>query len=234
MFTILIVEDELLIAEMLRDVLSDFGYTVLDSVTDVDAACDFIQHQTKPDLAIIDINLQSEKTGLDLAKILYEQFKVPFVFLTSYADSSTIKEALKLNPEAYLLKPFKSTDIYTTIEIIRNKNSWQPKDNNIVIIKDGAQILKIDTNEILWLKSDNVYVEVKLLNKKLLLRKSLDGLLSELNVDHIIRSHRSYAVNLFHVKAISGFNLQLGEDIVPLSRMHKEGLVEKFRILKQK
>lgn len=233
MFSILIVEDELLIAEMLKDFIISFGYHVIDTAPDVDAAVAILKNDTKPDLVIIDINLESQKTGFDLAVLIEQEYHIPFVFLTSYSDTKTIKEAITLKPEAYLIKPIKSVDIFTTIEIIRNKSKWQPKENQSTVIKDGSQIIKLNVNEILWIKSDNVYIEVQLTHKKLLLRKSLDGFIAELNSEYIVRSHRSYAVNLQHLKAISGFNLQLGDDVVPLSRMHKEELVEKFKILQQ-
>lgn len=230
-FKIFIIEDELLIAEMLKDLLVDLGYNVSGIVSDVDEAVHYLNSNPHPDLILLDINLESTRNGFDLADILQKNYKIPFVFLTSYADTKTITEAIALNPEAYLLKPFKSVDLYTTIEIIRNRKRSLPKTNEVVIIKDGNQIIKLNLNDIIWIKSDNVYVELQLTEKKLLLRKSLDGLISELNSESIIRTHRSYAVNIFHLKAISGGHLQLGNHVIPLSRLHKDELVEKFRKL---
>lgn len=232
-YNIFIVEDELLIAEMLKDFLLALGYSVSGVVSDVDSAEKYLSTHPKPDLIMLDINLESHKSGFDLASVLYHDYKIPFVFLTSYADTRTITDAIALKPEAYLLKPFKSTDLFTTIEIIRSRQNWKPDKNDIVIVKDGNQIIRLDLNDILWMKSDNVYVEVQLLEKKILLRKSLEGLIAELNCDSIVRTHRSYAVNLLHLKAISGSNLQLGDEIIPLSRMHKDDLVRKFRDLNQ-
>lgn len=230
-YRILIVEDELLIAAMLSDLLATLGYQVAGVAADYNSAVQWLEGQSKPDLAILDINLESEKNGFDLALLLRDHYAVPFVFLTSYSDAKTMTEAIRLHPEAYLLKPFKSSDIYTTIEIVRNRRKWNEGTNQTVIIRDGNQSVKLRLSEIVWMKSDNVYVEVQLVNKKLLLRKSLDGLIAELSSDMIVRTHRSYAVNIEHLNAVSGAKLQLGEYIIPLSRLHKENLIEKFRSL---
>lgn len=228
-FNILIVEDELLIAEMLSEHLSDLNYTVVGIAGDFDTAVEMLETLPKPDLCMLDINLESNKNGFDLATELQQKYKIPFVFLTSYADTNTITEAISYSPEAYLLKPFKPTDLFTTIEIIRNRGKMQGAEGHQVIVKDGTAEIKLNTRDIVWIKSDNIYVEVKLPEKRMLLRKSLDGILQELKADYIVRVHRSFAVNLFHLKAVTGSNLQLGSDVIPLSRMHRDELMEKFR-----
>lgn len=229
-FTILIVEDELLIAEMLSEYLSELGYEVIGIAGDYDSAVQFLEKQSKPKLCMVDINLESSKSGFDLAQDLYQKYRIPFVFLTSYADTKTITKAITYHPEAYLLKPFKSTDLFTTIEIIRNRKHLlnEGKEQHI-IVKDGTSTVRINAMDIVLIKSDHVYIELKLKGRKMLLRKSLDGFLSEHNLDFIVRVHRSYAVNLFHLKAVSGNNLQLDNEIVPLSRLYKDELMEKFR-----
>lgn len=230
-YSIFIVEDELLIAEMLSDYLQTLGYQVAGIASDYDMAVQLLESQIKPDLAIVDINLESHKNGFDLVRVLRDTYALPFVFLTSYADAKTISEAISLHPEAYLLKPFKPADIFTTVEIIRNRQKWQQNADKVIIIKDGSQSVKLTINDIMWMKSDNVYVEVQMTDRKLLLRKSMEGLLAELDAANIVRTHRSYAVNIFHLNAVSGSVLRIGEYEIPVSRTHKEDLIEKFRSL---
>lgn len=232
-YRILIVEDELLIAEMLSDFLQTLGYSVCGIVSEVDAAVEFFKTQQKPDLVFVDINLESDKTGFDLAGLLVEEFQVPYVFLTSYADVKTMSRAVGMGPEAYLLKPFKSADIFTTVEIIRNRHKWQQNPDKAIVIKDGNQSVKLVIKDIMWLKSDNVYVEVQMTDRKLLLRKSMEGLLAELDAPNMVRTHRSYAVNIFHLNSVSGSVLRIGDYEIPVSRTHKEDLIEKFRSLTQ-
>lgn len=231
-FSIFIVEDELLIAEMLSENLMDLGYAVMGMAGDYHSAIQFFESGNKPDLCMLDINLGTQKSGFDVAELLREKYQIPFVFLTSYSDTNTIKLAVEYYPEAYLLKPFKTTDLITTIEIIRKRHSLKDSNSHQIVIKDGTSSVKINTRDIVWIKSDNIYVELKLPEKKILLRKSLEGILEELNLDYLVRVHRSFAVNLFHLTAVSGSNLHVGTDVVPVSRLHKENLLVHFKNFK--
>ena len=228
MFSIFIIEDELLIAEMLKEMLLDLNYNVVGIANNYDGAVEFLSQNQKPYLCLVDINLESEKNGFDLVKIIKEQYQIPFIFLTSYSDKKTIQEAVSYEPEAYIIKPFKNNDLFTTIEIAKKKISLITEIDKTYIIKDGNQSVKIKLNDILWLKSDNIYVEIMVLNKKYILRQSLDGFLEEINASFIIRTHRSYAINLNHLKAINGSDLIVGNDVIPLSRRNKEEVIQLF------
>lgn len=228
-FSILIVEDELLIAEMLSGYITELNYKVAGIAGDYEGAMHFLETRPLPDLCLLDINLESSRTGLDLATALQQKFKLPFVFLTSYADTRTIEKAITCSPEAYLLKPIRLTDLFTTIEIIRNRKPSNKETSPAIVVKEGSSTLKINSMEILWIKSDHVYIELKLTDRKLLLRKSLDRFLSEYNLDFMVRVHRSYAVNLYHLSSLNSNSLQVGSDDIPLSRLHKEELIRRFR-----
>lgn len=232
MFSILIIEDELLIAEMLSEMLSELNYNVIGIANDYDAAINFLNQNTKPNLCLVDINLESSKTGFDLVKVIKEKYQIPFVFLTSYADKKTIQEAINYNPEAYIVKPFNPNDLYTTIEIAKQKIAIENKRDKTIVIKDGNNSIKIKLHDIIWLKSDNIYVEIKLMNKKYIIRQSLDSFLEEINVEFIIRTHRSYAINIKYLIAINGNDMLLeNNDIIPLSRRHKDQVINKFKVL---
>ena len=80
---VLIIEDETLIALLLEDMLSDLGYTIVGSVSTVEAALEML-NGTQPSLAILDINLGGEKSYA-VAEALAKH-EVPFIFSTGYAD----------------------------------------------------------------------------------------------------------------------------------------------------
>src|SRR5688572_25699223 len=98
-YHILIVEDELLIAEMLRQMLIDLGYKVAGIAANYDQALRYLQEDIRIDLCFLDINLQGKHSGFDVARELRSRHTVPFVFLTSYSDRKTISEAASLQPE---------------------------------------------------------------------------------------------------------------------------------------
>ncbi|MEQ9232274.1 MAG: response regulator, partial [Cyclobacteriaceae bacterium] len=99
---IMIVEDEMITAESILDMLEDYGYEVTGIHIRAEAALQAIEKE-KPDLALLDIHLKGEKTGIWLAEQIRSSHKIPYVFLTSYADKATIEQATETHPFGYLL-----------------------------------------------------------------------------------------------------------------------------------
>lgn len=118
---IMIVEDERLIAEDIKLSLNQFGYEVTSIVPfgeDVVAAA----RKVKPDLALVDIKLRGDKSGLTAAHDLFQEMGTPIVFLTANVSSDTIREAAHSSPYGYLLKPFHERELQATIELALYKH----------------------------------------------------------------------------------------------------------------
>lgn len=222
---VLVVEDELLISEMMREMLTDLGHTVVASARSYTEALAHLKQHPTINLALLDINLGTGKNGMDVAQEIKTNYRIPFLFLTSYADKKTIQEAIALKPEAYLIKPFSQPDLMATLEIVKARNAQ----HSFFTFKSGYQTVKLNTADILWLKTDNVYVEIKTLNKNYLLRSSLEKLLTELNDPNIVRAHRSYAVNLNHVNAVSNHHILIGQEKIPLARNSYDTFMARFK-----
>ena len=118
---ILIVEDERITAEDLRDILTDLGYTVTGSVS---SGADAIAQaeQNPPDLALMDIRIRGDMDGTETARILRERFNIPVVYLTAHADTSTLSRAKLAEPLGYITKPFQEAELYAAIEIALHKH----------------------------------------------------------------------------------------------------------------
>ncbi len=227
---IFIVEDEVLIAEMLKEMMQGLEYTVVGTARSYSEAINFLEAHYNIDLCFLDIDLSSDKSGFDVAA--YIANKYPIVFLTSYANKSIMKQALMYKPEAYLVKPFIEADLFTTIEIIKGRKEVKDKVKSAyVIIKENADNTKVLVTDILWLKSENIYVEIYTKHQKFLLRKSLTKVIEDLDSYAILRVHKTYAVNLLNVNAISGGFAYINDIEIPISRSLKEEVIEKFKIL---
>lgn len=113
---VLIVEDEPVIAENIAHYLNNHNFKVCGIAYDDEEAKMFLENGS-PDAAILDINLGSASTGLDIAHLINAKYKVPFIFLTSYADKETIEKAKAVNPWGYIVKPFNEKTILATLEI---------------------------------------------------------------------------------------------------------------------
>lgn len=113
---VLIVEDEPLIAKNIGMYLNNNNYEVAGIAYDPEEA--FYQlKKERPDFAILDINLESDKTGIDVAEYINKNNFIPFIYLTSYSDKETIDKAKLTNPAGFIVKPFNEKTLYATIEI---------------------------------------------------------------------------------------------------------------------
>ena len=135
---ILVVEDELIIADNICDALEDLGYEALEPAINYTEAIARIEEE-KPDIAILDIQLSGKKTGIDIARKIRESYNFPFIFLTSNSDALTVNQAKEVMPPAYLVKPFSKDEIYTSVEIALHNFSKKigEADDNKLIIKDS-------------------------------------------------------------------------------------------------
>jgi len=221
-YNILIAEDDILIATNLKYLLEDLGHHVVGIANTKEKAIDLLQQQL--DFAILDIRMHGKDVGFEIADYIKKHQSIPFIFLTSFADSDTVKKASIYEPSGYLLKPFTKANIFSTLEIIMAKTAAK---KSTIQIKDGHTTFQITSNEILWAKSDNIYVEIKTPKKLFVIRNTLENLLSELPAD-FVRCHRSFIVNKQHVSSFSSKELLVGDTSIPISRTYRQELKEIF------
>lgn len=113
---VLIVEDEPVIAENISMYLDNNDFEVSGIAYDSAEANDQLLNNT-PDAAILDVNLESEEDGIDIAKRINENYHLPFLFLTSYSDKETLQRAKMVNPSGYIVKPFNEKTLLASLEI---------------------------------------------------------------------------------------------------------------------
>lgn len=129
-FKILIVEDEVFIAEDLRDTLEELGYDVCAVCFDSEKATKELYRCT-PDLVMLDITIRGQKDGIELAEIINEYHQVPFIYLTSHSDKETLRRAKHTRPRGYIVKPFKDRDLVSSIEIALFNHGEDLKKRNL-------------------------------------------------------------------------------------------------------
>ena len=125
---LLIVEDDPTIACDIAMNLEDHGYIIEGIAYSVDDAIEILEKSATIDLVMLDINLEGERSGIDLAKILDTDYGIPFIYLTSYSDETTITNAAGTFPASYLVKPFKESDLAPAVKIaLTTKNAARQK-----------------------------------------------------------------------------------------------------------
>ncbi len=113
---IMIVEDERVVAADIQECVTGLGYDVVGSAASGIEALEMIV-ATEPDLVLMDIKLKGNLDGIDVAGALYDQLKIPVVYLTAHADAEILERAKKTAPSGYLLKPFDDRTLSTAIEM---------------------------------------------------------------------------------------------------------------------
>lgn len=170
---VLIVEDEMLSAEFLKLTLQELNHTVIATVDDA-VDCETILRENIVDLVLMDINIKGAIDGLQLAHIISKNYLAKIIFITSYNDSQTIKEAALSSPIGYLIKPMIKSTIEATMMVASNaictQSIDQTKDKKIFF---GA--LSYDLRKKIFMRGKNVIALSRLETK------ALEVLLSNLN-----------------------------------------------------
>lgn len=231
-----IVEDEAITAEDLKEALEKMGYLVNEVAAHVAAAVELYRNHGA-DLFIVDITLRGDKTGLDLGRMIRDDFKKPFIFLTSHTDKQTMEKARDCSPGSYLVKPYRKEELMMAIELALQNYSIEKTGekeqaayllNDSIFIKDGHSFIKIKEPEILFFKSDGVYIEVHTTGKTHLTRDSFRNVLSKLNTGKFLQVHKSYFVNLDHIQEVNSSFVKIKGQEIPVGKTHRDEL---FRVL---
>jgi len=112
---ILIVEDQFIEANNLKIILRKAGYSVCSIARSVPAALKIIEDE-RPDLVLLDIYLQGDLTGIDLATSLTHK-NIAFVYLSANSDRRTLDAAKATRPYGFLVKPFRNQDVLIMLDV---------------------------------------------------------------------------------------------------------------------
>jgi len=124
--SILVVEDEMIVAKDIQNRLIKLGYSVVEIISNGEAAIREVA-KSCPDLVLMDIKLKGEIDGVEAAKEIYTRFNIPIIYLTANADKTTLERAKTTEPFGYIIKPFKERELNTTIEITLSKHQMERK-----------------------------------------------------------------------------------------------------------
>ncbi len=122
--SVIIVEDEAIVAIELEENLESLGYSVLDSVTSGEEAIERTRN-LQPDLVLMDIRLDGDMDGIEAASNIRRHFDIPVVYLTAYTDDRTLERAKMSQPFGYLVKPFSRRELRPAIETALFKHSME-------------------------------------------------------------------------------------------------------------
>jgi two-component system, LytTR family, response regulator LytT len=212
---ILIVDDEVLIAEDLKDILTGFGHKLIDLAHSKAEAIKKLD-TFKPDVALLDIRMEKEMDGLELGEHINSTHKIPFIYITAHSDMAMIKEIIKTKPAAYITKPFKKSDLFASMNLIADE--IRQKEKNNLLIKDGYDTVIIPFDTILYIEGEGNYINIFCETKKVVSRQSLDSIMEELDSNLFFRIHRSFIINSQKADRYSKKEVEIKNTTLPVSR----------------
>ena len=225
-YRILIVEDEVIILETIASMLIELGYEIAGKEKTEQEALDAI-YTLEYDLALVDINLESGIEGINIGEKLGD-LKKPFIYLTSYSDDFTLERAKKTLPGSYIVKPFNKNDLRSNIEIVlaRERIVEDTSGKHKIQLLDGYKTVVIYIEDILWIKSEGVYLEIQTVERKLLQRTSFDEFMPKLSESNICRVHRSWAINPDYIQELSSTRVKVNYQEIPISKSYRNVIQE--------
>jgi two-component system response regulator LytT len=231
---ILIIEDELIIAENMKEMLHELDYEVIGIASDTEEAYKILREKI-PDIALIDIKLQHGEDGIELANSIKEEHDIPVVFISSFSDKETIERAKFVKPGGYIVKPFEKSDLYSSIEIALFNYSEmtfsdkKEKDKGAIIkdsifIRKDYMLIKIKFDELQWIKSDGNYLELYCLENKHLIRSTIKEFIKKLPGSMFIQIHKSYCINVNHISKIDHSSVWINKIQLPIGRSYVDSI----------
>ena len=124
---ILVVEDEAIVSADIEMKLDRLGYVVAAVATSGEVAIQKAR-EVRPNLALMDIRLDGSMDGIETAQALKDRFNIPVIYLTAYADQSTLDRAKLTQPHGYIAKPFDERDLQISIEMARYRHQVERED----------------------------------------------------------------------------------------------------------
>ena len=246
--SILVVEDESIVAKDIQNSLKKLGYSVPSIENSGEDAID-AAGQHRPDLILMDIMLKGEISGIEAAEQIRIRYQIPVIFLTAYADESTLSKAKVTEPYGYIIKPFKEIDLHTSIEMALYKHGKEQEvrkerdlyssivlDKSVddcIFVKSNSRLVKVKTNEIYFVEALKDYVIIHAKDSKYTVHSTMKDMLSKLSGTEFLRVHRSFIVRVDKITALEQSNLVMEDDKkqVPVGGSYRDELLSRLKFV---
>ncbi len=213
--TILLVEDDFLNRRLSKKTLLENNFKVLEA-KNAKEALDVLKKESV-NLAILDINLgENEQNGISLGLEIKEKFNVPFIYLTAYENVNIINDAVATAPYSYLIKPFKTIDLITAVQIAirQSKAAHVPK----LLVKEGEYTVELPISEIDFIVSEGNYLLFYANRKTYKLRSTIKLITKQLSKNIFLQVHRAYVVNKLKIEKFNPKSVVVTNVEIPTSR----------------
>ncbi|MEL6535994.1 MAG: LytTR family DNA-binding domain-containing protein [Bacteroidota bacterium] len=219
MLRCLIVDDEPLARGVVRDFLAQIPEVeVVGEAANANTALETLK-TTGVDAIFLDIQMPG-LTGIDLVKALPSPPLV--VFITAYPEHAV--DGFSLEAVDYLVKPFSFSRFLEAVNRLRKRLTPPTAAAPYITFKADKRLHKIDYDDVRYIQASGDFIKVYHTGKTLIVNDTLKNLESRLPTPPFCRIHKSYLVNLDHLKYWEGNQVAIGEEMIPVGAAHRESL----------
>lgn len=234
---ILIVEDDFSLALDVEMYLKYLGYSDISIIDNGRGALRLVNSENGDiDLVILDVNLNDDFTGIDVANKIIDK-NIPIIFITILKDEKTFQEAMLTRPSGFLIKPFDKITLQSCIDRVFELKEKQSQEENLksclledsFFIKQNDILKRIEFDDILWIEADGNYIELHVVDKRYATKMSLTKVQQKINAPYFVRAHKKFLVNLRKVESINANSqLIINGRVIPIGSKFKTDLLKKI------
>jgi DNA-binding LytR/AlgR family response regulator len=233
---VLIVEDQVLVAEGIATVLRKNSLEVAGIFSSGEDALDFVRGDS-PDLVLMDIKLAGKIDGIKTASAIQQLIPIPIIYLTDLTDKKIFERAKQTNPTNYLSKPFNDNDLVKAIDLaIHNRSKpLSGKSDPLadtIFLRVGLKHVKFLLDDIDYLQADRSYCDVVSGKATHKVSISMNHVLEQLDSTQFCRVHRSFAVNVKKIKEVDGNMILVGPAKIQMAGEYRDNLMRQLNFLK--
>lgn len=225
----IVVDDDPIQRELIQSYIKDID--LLEQVGAYDNAQDALHALQKHEIDIVFLDVEMPKmSGIDLIKSLS---RMPQIILITSHEKYAVP-AFDFDVTDFLVKPVEFPRMVKAVNkaMDRINRNVPTNEDYDMFVKDGSQLIKINTGNIQFINALSDYVKIKTNSKEYAILYTMKNIQEKLPVNKFMRVHRSYIVRLDQIDKIEDHIIEIGKHLIPVSKSYREDLYRKLNLLK--
>ncbi|SHJ48438.1 two component transcriptional regulator, LytTR family [Reichenbachiella agariperforans] len=230
----MIVEDQPIIADDIAIYLEQMGHEVVGICDSADQALAVLD-QKEVSLVLLDIKIKGDKDGIQLAQLIRQKRAVPFIFISSLYDKTTITRAKNASPSGYIVKPFKDEDIQVAVDMALAKVQIEPvsKPNTEqlnLFVRNNNAIVPLDFNQVIYVEASDNYSIFYTEEDKYVVSQTLKNVEDILGDQGYCRIHKTFLVNLRKIDRIEHSVVFVNGSPLPIGKVYRKPFMDRLTV----
>jgi two-component system, response regulator PdtaR len=239
---VLIVENEVIVSQSMALTLGRKGYQCTAVATGEEAIN--LLNIFNPHIILMDIGLNGKIDGISTAAIIRQRYSVPIIFITEQENEGIFRHALATGPHNYLNKPYTDAALLQAVQLalelptqrtIEIPTHFGERVSDGIFVYSDNQYKKVLFRDILYLEAEGMATIMHCaFNKEYRVYVSSNNVVAQLAYPGMVKTSRSYYVNIHQIDSIKNDELIVNNHSVPLSKSYKENVLSRVSRITQK